>query len=204
MLRRSLLACALTGALLLAACTGDDAAEEVPAAAPTPTAAPEEPAAEPVAEEEAPAEEDDAAAVDRPEAQAPPSQVLASVRIPVPSAPGAEVDMAVNSWEVRGDLLRVVMTYTADLPQGVDAVDLRTLAGQGVGGNQILPRLIDPVHLKEYTVVTGSRGTYSLSLQHGEPRSFAYYYAAPADPVESFDVQLRSDLPLLVDVPYAP
>lgn len=111
--------------------------------------------------------------------------------------------MAVTGIEVRGELLRVAVTFTAALPPVTESVAIGAVfAGEDQGDAGITPELIDPVNLKAYEVVTGgTEAGETVDLVDGVPRTLVFYYAASQDEVESLDIPWSSHLPPLTDVP---
>ncbi len=184
----ALVACAT---LSLAACTnevGDDSGEASPSEEASDSGAGQGP--------------------DRGAAEAPdPADALATVAIPIGFIEGGELEVAVNSFEVTGELLRMALTFTASLPSDVEEVAIGAVlsSDENAPATGISPELIDPVNLKAYEVVAGdiTSGT-RIDLVDGSPRTIVFYYAAPQDDVETFDVQLSSESPALTDVPFEP
>lgn len=215
---------AVVAVLLLVACTGGSSDEGSGTASVPPTS--EEAATEPsaveedaesgsgdeVVDDESGAEDDagdsgsDASETDEPGdavSETEPVEVIASATAPIDWVEGGELEMAVNSMEVAGDLLRVVMTFTAQLPRDERvALGAVLAANDSFPGTGVAPELIDPVNLKAYELVAGGveAGT-SLDLTHDSPRTIVFYFAAPEDPVESFDIQVSSLVPMILDVP---
>lgn len=196
-------------ATVVAGCTGDDAdgdAEE-----PTTIETDDAPAAtegEP-AEGEGAAEEDEADEGAREEAAdggtAPATQPLASVEHQA-TALDATLQVDVMSAEVVGDLLRVAVAFTA---QELDEESsLAELMGSIGPGNRISARLIDADNLLEYSSVRAAVPHGSgVSMVDGHAVTLYFYFAAPEQPMTSFDLQFdfgsgHPDLDGLVDVPF--
>lgn len=182
-------------ALAMAACAsgdGDDAA---------PDPAVEDQTPEPDARS-SPGEDDDAG----PSGAPPAGEALARVTLPIGFIEGGELEVAVTSFDVAGELLRMRLTFTASLPTEIEDVAIGAVLAnneQQVGG-AISPELIDPVNLKAYDVVTEDFLGTTVPLVDGLPLTMVFYYAAPEDNVEAFDILLSSQAPPLTDVPLRP
>lgn len=153
-----------------------------------------------------PAPESDEGEADQ-ESEEGPTEALATLSIPIGFIEGGELEVAVNSLEVTGELLRMALTFTASLPREVEEVAIGAVlsSDEGAPAAGISPELIDPVNLKAYDVVTGAiRSGSSIDLVDGSPLTIVFYYAAPEDDVETFDVRLSSESPALTDVPFEP
>lgn len=136
-----------------------------------------------------------------------PAEALAAVAIPIGFVEDGELEVAVTSLEVTGELLRVGITFTASLPREVEKVAIGAVlsSNENAPASGISPELIDPANLKAYEVVTGAiRSGTSVDLIDGAPRTIVFYYAAPQDDVETFDIRLSSTSPTLTDVPFEP
>ncbi len=118
---------------------------------------------------------------------------------------GGRLDIELRAEHV-GELLRMAVTFT---PRGIDPgpTALATLLG-GTGTHEgISARLIDPVHLLEYTTVQPAvqRGTLAPA-QVDHPTTLVFYFGAPEDPGGRFDFLLdldstTPDWPGFLDVP---
>ncbi|MGI8535602.1 MAG: hypothetical protein ACR2K2_03715 [Mycobacteriales bacterium] len=141
-----------------------------------------------------------------PPPQEQPAEPLAAVRLPISFVEGGKLDIAVTSFDVAGDLLRLAVQFTATLPLEVEDVAVAAvLKGKDSPAAGISPELIDPVNLKAYEVVAGGTnpGT-SLDLVDGGSRTLVFYYAAPQDDVATFDIMFSSGGATLTDVPVKP
>jgi hypothetical protein len=166
----------------------DQVSEEAPAEVGT------EPVEEAVPSEQAPADE-------------PAGPALASLTVPISYIDGGELDMAVTSIDVAGELMRVSMTFTVDLPTGSEPAALGAIlvGDETFPATGVSPELIDPVNLKAYSVVAGEipNGT-SVDLQDGVPHTLVFYFAAPEDDMQTVDIVLMSQTPPITDVPVTP
>lgn len=216
MRRTIVMAAVLAG--LVAACSpdmlngGTGTATGAPGAAqPDPAAPPATaPGADPVTEvADAPAGTPSASpGPARPEPEAPAllrTAPLASVAHPLVHHDGVlEADLRA---EQVGDLLRVAVTFT---PRGIapGATTLATLLGGAGTHEAISARLIDPVHLLEYTTVRGGAPQGSAVPAHVDhPTTVVFYVGAPVEPLTTFDLLLdlettTADWPGFVDVPF--
>lgn len=141
-----------------------------------------------------------------PPPQEQPAEPLAAVSLPISFVEGGKLDIAVTSFDVAGDLLRLAVQFTATLPLEVEDVAVAAvLESKGSPAAAISPELIDPVNLKAYEVVAGGTnpGT-SLDLVDGGSRTLVFYYAAPQDDVATFDIVFSSGGAILTDVPFKP
>lgn len=162
--------------------------------------------------EEAPPEEDPASEIvdggTEPEtADEPPGEPLASTTVPISFIDGGELDMAVTTLEVAGQLMRVGITFTASLPIEAEEVAVGAVleANESAPAAGISPEVIDPVNLKAYEVVAGEvpNGS-SIDLEDGVSHTVVFYFAAPQDDVDTVDVVLSSQTPPITDVPFSP
>ena len=130
---------------------------------------------------------------------------LASVSHPLVHHDG-ELEAELRAEQL-GDLLRVAVTFT---PRGIapGATTLATLLGGSGTHESISARLIDPVHLLEYTTVRGGAPQGSAVPAHVDhPTTVVFYVGAPVDPLTTFDLLLdlettTADWPGFVDVPF--
>lgn len=137
----------------------------------------------------------------------PQGEPLASASLPINFIEGGELDIAVMSLEVTGELLRMALTFTASLPVEAENVGIGAVitADENAPAAGIFPELIDPVNLKAYQAVTGyvPNGT-GIYLEDGASHTQVFYFAAPQDEVDTFDIRLASQAPPITDVPFAP
>jgi hypothetical protein len=170
------------------------AAEQEQASDDAPAEAVTESAASDASSEHAPADE-------------PTGPALASLTVPISYIDGGELDMAVTSVDIAGELMRVSMTFTASLPDGSEPVALGAIlvGDETFPATGISPELIDPVNLKAYEVVAGAipNGT-SVDLEDGVSHTLVFYFAAPQDDMETVDLVLMSQTPPITDVPVTP
>lgn len=185
--------CGVALMLVLGACDGDDAD---PGAIPS--------AGEPAVDEPEPAQDTDAGQADAP---ADPAEAIATATLPIDWIDGGQLDLAVTGIEVAGELLRVAVAFTASVPPEVEDVAIGAVleGNESAPGAAVRPELVDPVNLKAYEVVTGgtSNGD-TVRLTDGAPRTLVFYYAAPRDELDTFDIHWSSKVPPLVDVPFTP
>lgn len=146
-----------------------------------------------------PSDDDDAGPGEAP----PAGEALASTTLPIGFIEGGELEVAVTSFDVVGELLRMRLTFTASLPREVEDVAIGAVLANNEqqGGGAISPELIDPVNLKAYDVVTEDFLGTTVPLVDGLPLTMVFYYAAPEDDVDAFDILLSSQSPPLTDVP---
>jgi hypothetical protein len=132
---------------------------------------------------------------------------LASLAVPINYIDGGELDMAVTSVDIAGELLRVSIRFTVDLPTGAEPAALGAiLTGDEIApAAGISPELIDPVNLKAYSVVAGAipNGT-SVDLEDGVAHTLVFYFAAPEDDMQTVDIVMSSQTRPITDVPVAP
>lgn len=116
---------------------------------------------------------------------------LASTHHPL-TGRGGRLDIELRAEQV-GQLLRIAMTFT---PRGIEPgpTALATLLG-GAGTHEgISARLIDPVHLLEYTAVQPAARLGTVApAQVDHPTTLLFYFGAPEDPGGRFDVLLDLD-----------
>ena len=129
---------------------------------------------------------------------------LGSETVDIAFIEDGELEMAVTEMEVEGELLRASITFTASIPDTVESVALGAIvaADEAFTATGVSPELIDPVNLKAYEMVAGGvpNGT-SVELYNGEPHAVDFYFAAPEDDVETFDVVVHSASPAIQNVP---
>ena len=208
--RRGWLALVAALALLLtSACSDDPGQADTESLSDT---ASEEPA---TADEEAPAETEPVAAASEPEAEDPQGGAasaeqgppLASTTMPISFVEGGELEAAVTSLDVTGELMRLGITFTMSLPVEVEEVAIGAVltADENAPAAGISPEIIDPVNLKAYQAVAGyiPNGT-GIYLRDGASHTVVAYYAAPQDQVETIDIKLSSQTPPIADVPFQP
>jgi hypothetical protein len=137
--------------------------------------------------------------------ESPTAQPLASVAVPIGFIDGGELEMAVSTIEVVGELMRVGVTFTAALPPEAPSVAIGAVlaASESAPAMGFSPELIDPVNLKAYEAVAGAipNGT-TVELFDGAPQTLIFYYAAPQDDVETLDLIVSSQVPTVTDIPF--
>lgn len=132
--------------------------------------------------------------------------VAAPLVVDIPGESGATVTIEVTSMEIVGELLRLGITFTPEWridPFSGRSPDLAQVLGANLS-NPVNARLIDPVNLLEYQLVTGgARGV--VPMTEGVPRTVYFYFGTPVEEMENFDLYLEAErvaLPPLTDVPY--
>ena len=133
-----------------------------------------------------------------------PIEPLGSQTVDIAFVEGGELEMAVTEMEVEGELLRVSITFTVSIPDTVESVALGAIVAtdEGFPATGVSPELIDPVNLKAYETVAGAIPDGQIvDLYDGEPHSVDFYFAAPVDEVETFDVVVHSAIPAIDNVP---
>jgi len=207
--RRGWLALVASLALLLtSACSDDPGQADTESLSDT---ASEEPAE---ADEEAPAETAPATMAsepaEEPQGGAAPAEQgppLASTTMPISFVEGGEMEVAVTSLDMAGELMRIGITFTMSLPVEVEEVGIGAVltADENAPAAGISPEIIDPVNLKAYQAVAGyiPNGT-GIYLRDGASHTIVCYYAAPQEDVETVDVKLSSQTPPITDVPFQP
>jgi hypothetical protein len=137
--------------------------------------------------------------------ESPTAQPRASVSVPIGFIDGGELEMAVASVEVVGELMRVGITFNASLPPEAPSVAIGAVlaASETAPATGFSPEVIDPVNLKAYEAVVGAipNGT-TVNIQDGVPQTLIFYYAAPQDDVETLDIIVSSQVPTLSDIPF--
>lgn len=121
-------------------------------------------------------------------AEAPSGEVLASTNHPA-AEQGGSLDIELRAQEV-GELLRVELTFTPrDI--GDESTSVATMFGSSGPGNGMSGRLIDPVNLLEYeTVRNAVAHGQPTPAYEGQPTTLYFYFAAPVEPMETFDFRL--------------
>ena len=211
-MRRQTMVAALA-VVLLVGCADDDA--ESGAA----TEAGSEPATEPAGDDDAgqgavdpdePVSDDGAGDVSgdgdaTPMPARPEGEPLAATEHPAQEL-GGTLEIELYAREV-GELLRVSVVFTPrDI--GDERTSLAQLLGASASGDGISGRLIDPVNLLEYeTVRAAVPHGQSAPAYQDQPTTLQFYFAAPEQPMETFDFLLdlvvdSPDWPGFVDVPY--
>jgi hypothetical protein len=133
-----------------------------------------------------------------------PSSAIATVDIPISFIDKGTLQVAVTGMDVVGNLMRLRLTFTANVPSASQEVAIGSvLAGDDTyPATAISPELIDPVHLKSYEAVISVPNGTKIDLIAGEPRTLEFYYAAPQDDIQTFDIILSSQTPSITDVPF--
>jgi hypothetical protein len=211
--RRAAGGAALAMLLLTAGCTGGDGEDPASGTAQRPpedasTAPPEDTPATPP-EDAAPTPS--ARASRPPVTPTPAEDPLATTTIPISTDAGeaGQLAVAVDELQVVGELLRLTVTFVPTITEQQSGQSLflggTLVQNQSASASSVTPELIDPVNLKAYELVAGgvANGT-SVPLYDGTPITISFYFAAPQDAVEAFDIQLSSQVPILRDVPLSP
>lgn len=134
----------------------------------------------------------------------PSDAAAAAVTIAIPFLDGGKMRALVTDVEVTGELLRIAVTFAADLPLEAEEVTIAAVleGDENASAASIRPELIDPVNLKAYeTVVGGTKLGESVPLVDGVPRTLAFYFAAPQERAQTFDLHLSSQAPPITDIP---
>lgn len=137
-------------------------------------------------------------------APASPSAVIATADIPISFIDGGTLQVAVTGIDVVGELMRLRLTFTAKVPSATQEVAIGSVlaADDTFPATAISPELIDPVHLKAYEAVVSVPNGTAINLIGGESRTLVFYYAAPQDKIQTFDIILSSKTPTVTDVPF--
>lgn len=140
------------------------------------------------------------------ESQAPSDrEALASETIELAPDYGGTLTFSVLSLTVEGELTALELEL---LPEA-DNLDEGTTVNNVISGTpestrDLAPELLDPVNLKAYSEVEGGFGVeegINTQVTDGLPMTFTFYYAAPQDDVDTFDVAVGSGLPTFRGVP---
>lgn len=130
--------------------------------------------------------------------------MIATADIPISFIDGGTLQVAVTGIDVVGELMRLRLTFTAKVPSATQEVAIGSVlaADDTFPATAISPELIDPVHLKAYEAVVSVPNGTAINLIGGESRTLVFYYAAPQDKIQTFDIILSSKTPTVTDVPF--
>lgn len=196
--RRLLVPIALLGAVTLTACAQEDAAEFDTSAAAEPAGAS---AAEDASSSQSEAPE---AATTETVAGEDANDVLESYQVEVDGMPaGSTVTVGVREVRVEGEVLLLQLYFTPDTP-GDDSTEwgLDTMYGE----SPVRPILTDRINLKQYNLLQDtpynpwSSEPAWIDVTSGETALWWGYYAAPGEGVETLQLQVGPEHPV-IDVP---
>lgn len=196
-IRHRATALAVVGTILLAGCGGTDPAEFDDSSTPS-DQAPAEP--EPDSEDAETAETPSGETIDA--SWPDPDNVIAEDVFPVPGSERDKIRIGIEAIVVTDETMELRLMLTPE--EGGDGVRVWDVLREQTN---VDVRLIDRENLKEYTVLTSTKGgvRYAPSdgtrLTAGHTLGYPIFYAPPEDDIDTVDVQLSSNLPIFEDVP---
>ena len=132
-----------------------------------------------------------------------PALATASGRIPTDADPEASVTAEVLGLKRNGKLLVLTARLTRTTTQTGQSEALFNILGNAF----FAPYLVDPVNLKQYTVVTSATGARLTSQESavrafpGQPMYVFAVFAAPPADVTTLDVTVHPQIPTMQGVP---